>query len=84
MNVHLIRHPARVIASYAEKRGEMTLEDIGFFPSSLICGRRCRGPVIDSADIRLDPARALARLCAEVGMPWTEGHAVMARGAEAP
>jgi len=71
VNVHLIRHPARVIASYAEKRGEMTLEDIGF-SQQLDLWQALPGPVIDSADIRLDPARALARLCAEVGMPWTE------------
>ena len=30
VNVFLIRHPARVIASYAVKRENPTLEDIGF------------------------------------------------------
>ena len=30
VNIHFIRHPARVIASYGAKRDEMTLEDIGF------------------------------------------------------
>ncbi|HEV8036654.1 MAG TPA: HAD family hydrolase, partial [Yoonia sp.] len=29
INIHLIRHPARVIASYGAKRDEMSLEDIG-------------------------------------------------------
>lgn len=80
VNVHLIRHPARVIASYAEKRGEMTLEDIGY-PQQLRIWRALPGPVIDSADIRADPARALARLCAEAGMGWTDA---MLRWAEGP
>ena len=30
VNVHLIRHPARVIASYAAKWPDVTLEEIGF------------------------------------------------------
>ncbi|PWK59939.1 sulfotransferase family protein [Roseicyclus mahoneyensis] len=69
VNVHLIRHPARVIASYAEKRGEMTLEDIGF-SQQLALWQALPGPVIDSADIRTDPARALGMLCAEIGLPF--------------
>lgn len=71
VNVHLIRHPARVIASYAEKRGEMTLEDIGF-PQQLALWDRLPGPVIDSADIRADPGGALRRLCAEVGLGFSD------------
>jgi len=71
VNVHLIRHPARVIASYAEKRGEMTLEDIGF-SQQLRLWETLPGPVIDSADIRADPTRALAALCAEVGLVYTD------------
>lgn len=71
VNVHLIRHPARVIASYAEKRGEMTLEDIGF-SQQLALWQALPGPVIDSADIRADPARALGMLCAEIGLPFTD------------
>ena len=67
VNVHLIRHPARVIASYAEKRGEMTLEDIGF-SQQLALWEALPGPVIDSADIRADPGRALRMLCAEIGL----------------
>lgn len=71
VNIHLIRHPARVIASYAEKRGEMVLEDIGF-PQQLRLWRALPGPVIDSADIRRDPARALSALCAEVGLDYSD------------
>jgi hypothetical protein len=71
VNVHLIRHPARVIASYAEKRGEMTLEDIGY-PQQLALWQALPGPVIDSADIRADPARALRVLCAEIGLGFSD------------
>ncbi|MDG3041190.1 sulfotransferase-like domain-containing protein [Roseicyclus marinus] len=71
VNVHLIRHPARVIASYAEKRGEMSLEDIGF-PQQMALWEQLPGPVIDSGDIRADPGGALGRLCAEIGLSFSD------------
>jgi hypothetical protein len=70
VNIHLIRHPARVIASYAEKRDEVTLEDIGF-PQQLALWQALPGFVIDAEDIRADPARALGGLCAEIGLSFT-------------
>ena len=70
VNIHLIRHPARVIASYAEKRAAMTLEDIGF-AQQLRLWQALPGPVIDAGDIRADPAAALGGLCAEIGLPYT-------------
>ena len=68
-NVFLIRHPARVVASYAKKREAPTLVDIGFVQQAdlfdEVAGWSGRAPlVIDSADIRADPAGALGRLCA--------------------
>ena len=72
VNVHLIRHPARVIASYAEKREEMTLDDIGY-SQQLRIWEALPGPVIDSADIRVDPRQALAALCAEIGIAFVPG-----------
>ncbi len=71
VNIHLIRHPARVIASYAAKRDRMTLEDIGF-PQQARLWQALPGPVIDAGDVRADPARALGRLCAEIGLPFSE------------
>lgn len=76
-NVFLIRHPARVVASYARKREGPTLDDIGFVQQSTlfdeVAGWSGRAPlVIDSADIRADPAGALQRLCVALGIPWTE------------
>lgn len=68
-HVHLIRHPARVVASYAAKREHPTLADIGFEAQAEIFAK-CPGPVIDSADIRANPDRALRALCAEIGLAF--------------
>lgn len=56
VNVFLIRHPARVIASYDAKRENPTLEDIGFVQQAALFDQvRDMGGVpvvIDSHDIR--------------------------------
>lgn len=72
-NVFLIRHPARVIASYAAKRENPTLDDIGFRQQSqlfdLVHGETGEVPlVLDSADIRDDPAGVLRALCGRLGL----------------
>ena len=69
VNIHLIRHPARVIASYGAKRDEMTLEDIGFV-QQLAVYEKLGGIVIDSADIRYDPKRMLEKLCNAIGLDF--------------
>ena len=76
-NVFLIRHPARVVASYAKKREGPSLQDIGFTQQydifNQVADSLGRAPlVIDSADIRADPAGALTRLCAALSIPYTE------------
>jgi hypothetical protein len=76
-NVFLIRHPARVIASYTKKREHPTLADIGFVQQAelfdQVAGWTGTAPVvIDSADIRADPKGALTRLCTALGIPFTE------------
>jgi hypothetical protein len=76
-NVFLIRHPARVVASYAQKREAPTLADLGFTQQAELfdaeADRLGHAPVvIDSADIRADPQLALSRLCAALGIPFTE------------
>ncbi len=71
VNVHLIRHPAQVIASYAQKRDEITLEDIGFEQQVRVFDR-LPGPVVDGTDIRQSPEHMLRRLCAEIGLPFVE------------
>lgn len=76
-NVFLIRHPARVIASYLAKREAPVLEDLGFLQQAALFDRvadRTGQPpiVIDSADIRADPRAALERLCAALCIPFTD------------
>lgn len=69
VHVHLIRHPARVIASYAAKREAPTLEDIGFVQQTALF-EQLGGVVIDSTDIRADPEGMLRRLCDAVELPF--------------
>jgi len=74
VNVFLIRHPTRVVASYGIKRENPTLQDIGFtqqaalFDEVVALGQR--PIVIDSHDIRDDPSGMLQKLCAEIGLDW--------------
>lgn len=67
VNIHLIRHPARVVASYAAKRENPNLRDIGF-EQQVEVFQQFPGPVIDSADVRRDPKGLLQKLCAEIGL----------------
>lgn len=75
-NVFLIRHPARVVASYAKKREGPTLTDIGFVQQAelfdQVADQLGHAPlVIDSADIRADPAGILGKLCNGLGIDFT-------------
>ncbi|PRY20671.1 hypothetical protein CLV78_11244 [Aliiruegeria haliotis] len=74
VNVFLIRHPARVIASYSAKRENPTLDDIGFWQQTDLFDhvRRMQGKavVIDSNDIRANPDGMLRRLCDEIGLAF--------------
>jgi sulfotransferase family protein len=83
-NVFLIRHPARVIASYAAKRENPTLEDIGFVQQAQLFDE-VRGwggepVVIDSHDIRDDPGAMLERLCNRIGLPFSQDMLTWPRG----
>jgi hypothetical protein len=69
INIHLIRHPARVIASYGAKRDQMTLEDIGFAQQTALY-ERIGGWVIDSSEIRAEPEKMLKKLCAAIGLDF--------------
>lgn len=75
VNVFLIRHPARVIASYAAKREDPTLDDIGFVQQAELFDEvnswQGSPVVIDSTDIRKDPDKMLRRLCKAIGLPFT-------------
>ena len=69
VNIHLIRHPARVIASYGAKRDHMDMDDIGFAQQSALHAR-IGGLVIDSADIRADPDAMLRKLCDAIDLTF--------------
>lgn len=69
INVHLIRHPARVISSYGKKRASISMEDIGF-QQQLDLYRQIGGIVIDSADIRENPEDMLNLLCDVIGIDF--------------
>lgn len=76
-NVFLLRHPARVIASYARKRESATLADIGFVQQAelfdQVADMTGKPPLVISAEsVRADPRSALSRLCAMLGIPFTE------------
>ncbi|MCC1492466.1 HAD family hydrolase [Cognatishimia sp. F0-27] len=74
VNVFLLRHPARVVASFLKGFPEATREDLGFDAQIALFDACCAAGqtpvVIDSHDIRRDPERALRVLCDAVGLPF--------------
>ncbi|MEL6509610.1 MAG: HAD family hydrolase [Pseudomonadota bacterium] len=76
-NVFLIRHPARVLASFAKKYEEPVLADLGFAQQTDLFEQVADDlgappPVIDSYDIRQSPREMLQTLCLALGIVWTE------------
>jgi hypothetical protein len=74
-NAFLIRSPERVLASYAAKRPEVTLDDIGFVRQASLFDLETERlgmppPVIDADDVLADPRHVLAELCAALGIPF--------------
>lgn len=73
-NVFLIRHPARVIASFAKGFPGLTEKDIGFALQAELfdlCRDMGQRPIVlDSADIRRDPNIMLSRLCDALEIPF--------------
>lgn len=73
-NVFLIRHPARVIASFGQKVANVTAQDIGFgmqvalFEACLSLGQTPL--VIDSSDVRANPERAIQALCSALDLDF--------------
>ncbi|MEM8798679.1 MAG: HAD family hydrolase [Pseudomonadota bacterium] len=70
----LIRHPARVLASFRAKYDRVDLDAIGF-PQQLslyetLIGAGGNPPVIDADDILDDPETALRLLCRALEIPW--------------
>lgn len=77
VNVFLIRHPARVVASYARKREGPSLADIGVVQQAEMFDDLAHtlghAPlVIDSDTVRDNPRSALTRLCMALGIPFRD------------
>jgi Sulfotransferase domain len=75
-NAFLIRDPAAVLASYVQKRGEVTLADIGVLQQHEIFAAEAdrlghAPPVVDGADVLANPALVLAKLCDSLQIPFT-------------
>lgn len=76
-NAFLIRDPVRVLASYARKMDEISLEAIGVPQQAELFDRVCQltgevPPVVDSDDILADPAGMLRALCGALGIDYTD------------
>jgi hypothetical protein len=73
----LIREPREVLLSYIEQRPRVTFEELGlrqqvelFRAAAERTGRT--PPVLDARDVLLDPEDMLRRLCAALGVEFTE------------
>ena len=77
INAFLIRDPAQVLASYVQKRAEVTLEDIGVVRQRELFEREAdrlgRAPVVvDGADVLADPRGTLTALCGALAISFSE------------
>ncbi len=73
----LIRHPARVAASYANKRSDINADHLGItrqrqYFDMIADQQGCAPPVIDSADVLADPESVLRKLCQALDIAWDE------------
>jgi hypothetical protein len=76
-NAFLIRDPAAVLASYVQKRAEVTLEDIGVVRQHELFEREAdrlgnAPPVVEGADVLADPRGTLGALCAALEIPFRD------------
>lgn len=77
INCFLIRDPAEVVASYAVKRGTVTMADIGMVKQAEIFRyvqdrTGATPPVLDARDVLTDPRAMLNSLCEAVGVDFDE------------
>lgn len=74
-NAFLIRSPETMLASYGQKRVEVTLRELGLVEQwdlfDQVATRLGEAPpVIDSADVLANPARTLSLLCEALEIPF--------------
>lgn len=66
----LLRHPQRVIASYAKGRAEFDESDLGFSAQYRLWTQLQKPPVIHTETILSSPEAALSALCDAIDMPF--------------
>ncbi|MGI3169761.1 HAD family hydrolase [Pseudooceanicola sp. C21-150M6] len=73
-HILLIRHPARVVASFTKGWAEAGLEDIGAVQLAGIyddlLAQGITPVVIEGSDVRADPERMLRAICGRIGLDW--------------
>lgn len=84
----LIRHPARVLASYSARREDVTLSDIGLVRQVELFERFANDtgiapPVVDSDAVLGAPEATLRSLCAALAIPFDAGMLRWPRGRRA-
>ena len=76
-NAFLIRAPEEVLASYTQKRGAVTLADIGFVQQREMFEAQAdrlghAPPVVEGSDVQRDPRGTLSALCRALDIPFSE------------
>lgn len=76
-NAFLIRAPEDVLASYTQKRGEVSLMDIGFVQQREMFEQEAdrlghAPPVVESSDVPRNPRATLSALCKALDIPFSE------------
>lgn len=76
-NAFLIRRPESVLASYVQKREEVSLDDIGFRQQAEIFDQVAdrlgsAPPVVEGNDVLADPRGTLTRLCEVLGIGFRD------------
>ena len=87
-NAFLIRDPARVLASYAQKWTDVDLRAIGFIEQAEIFDQVAQKlghapPVIDADDVLANPRGILLKLCAACGITFDEAMLSWPKGPKA-
>jgi hypothetical protein len=68
-NMFLIRDPRLQVLSYAKKRPDLRVEDLGWTEMREIY-ELYKGPIVDANDILRSPAAILTELCARLGIEF--------------
>lgn len=76
----LLRHPQRVIASYAKSRTNFDAADLGFAAQHRLWMQLGQPPVIHSETILRQPEAALRALCAAINIPFDTAMLSWAQG----